>query len=172
MRGLTELPDSYFERFANRPVKIIPYDPKAKVVTSKYILKLRDLLSNFKVEILHRGSTAFGIAGKGEIELGVFPVKKDWGGVIDKLKSHFGKVDNEEENYARFNDDYEGFEIEVILMRGKDAEIDKRLTEYLKTHPKLLKEYESIKYKYAFSKKEYMIQKDKFFRRVVAEIPE
>jgi hypothetical protein len=28
------------------------------------------------VEIIHRGSTSFGIAGKGEIEIGVFPQEK------------------------------------------------------------------------------------------------
>ena len=54
-----------------------------------------------------------------------------WGKVINALKTHLGTVDNLEENYARFNDTYEGFEIEVILLRGHDAVVDKKLTECL-----------------------------------------
>lgn len=48
--------------------------------------------------------------------------------------------------------------------------IDQKLTAYLLAHPKLLKKYEEVKRKYSYSRREYQIQKDKFLRRVVAEI--
>lgn len=172
MRDLPRLPDSYFDRFKDKPVKLYSFDPKAKKIAADYIEKLRKLLSGFKAAFLHRGSTAFGIAGKRDIEIGVYPLNKDWDGVLEKLRGHYGKVDNLEKNYARFNDSVDDFEIEVILMRGREAEVDKKLTNYLLNHPKLLKEYEKLKYKYVYSKKEYMIQKDRFLRRVVEMVPE
>ena len=172
MRNLPQLPDGYFERFKNKPVKIKPFDPRTKKVATNYIAKLKKFLSGFEVEYRHRGSTAFGIPGKNDIEIGIYPVTKDWKGVLKKLTEHFGKVDNLEENYARFNDLVGNFEIEVIMMKGYDAEVDKRLNDYLMNHPGLLKEYEELKYKHANSKRDYMIQKDNFLRKIVAMIPE
>jgi len=172
MRGLPKLPDSYFDRFKGKSVKIYPFDPKTRKIAADYMQKLEELLADFQIEFLHRGSTAFGIAGKRDIEIGVYPSNKDWGSVLEKLRGHYGKVNNLEKNYARFNDAVDDFEIEVIMMRGRDAEVDKKLTNYLPNNPKLLKEYEKLKYKHAYSKKEYMIQKDKFLRKVVEMIPE
>lgn len=170
MRGFTELPKGYFDKYSDKPVKIVKFNPKSSLVADKYIKKIKSLLKNFKVEILLRGSTAFGIAGKGEIEVGVYPTEEDWGEVIKTLKTYFGKVDNLEENYARFNDFYDGFEIEVILLKGHDAIIDKKLTEYLKSSPKVLKQYEGLKYKYSYSKREYMIQKNSFLEEIVKRL--
>lgn len=170
MRGFTKLPKSYFDKYSDKPVKITPFNPRAKIVAHKYIKKIESLLENFKVETLLRGSTAFGIAGKGEIEIGVYPKQEEWGEVIKTLKNHFGKVDNLEENYARFNDNFDGFETEVILLKGHDAIIDKKLTEYLINSPEVLKEYEKLKQKYAFSKREYMIQKNNFLEGIVNKL--
>ena len=127
-------------------------------------------MSKYKVKTLLRGSTAFGIAGKGEIEIGIYPREGDWREIINTLKSHFGQVDNLEENYARFNDKYKSFEIEIILLKGHDAVVDKKLTKYLKSSPKILKEYEKLKRKYSFSKREYMIQKNSFLKKIVHKL--
>lgn len=79
-------------------VKIKPFDTNSKGIAKEYIQVLRELLKGLNLELIHRGSTAFGIAGKGD--------------------------------------------------------------------------YEDLKHRYAFSKKEYMIQKDKFLTMVVGMIPE
>jgi GrpB-like predicted nucleotidyltransferase (UPF0157 family) len=168
MRGFKKLPKSYFNKYSDKPVIIIEYDPKTKLVARQYIDKLEGLLNGFPAEIMHRGSTAFGIAGKGDIEIGVYPIQ--WKETVKLLKDHYGKVDNEEENYARFNDNYKGFEIEVILMRGHDAEVDKKLTEHLKNSPVMLKKYENLKRKYSYSKKEYMIKKNDFFEKLAEKL--
>ena len=170
MRGFTKLPDNYFDKFKDKPVKIVPFNSKSRIIANKYISKIKDVLSDVDVEILHRGSTAFGIAGKGDIEIGIYPSSNDWDKVINKLKKHFGKVNNLEDNYARFNDIFVGFEIEVILMKGFDAKVDKKLTKYLINSPKILEEYEKLKYKYSSSKKEYMIQKNKFLESIVKKL--
>lgn len=132
MRGFKKLPKSYFDKYSGKPVKIIEFNPQSTIVANKYIEELRILLKEFNVDIVHRGSTAFGIAGKGEIEVGIYPEKKDWDSIINKLKLHFGEIGNLEENYARFNHIFNNFEIEIILMKGHNVILDKKLTEYLK----------------------------------------
>lgn len=170
MRGFTKLPRTYFQKYSDNPVKIIPFNPRSQISTKEYIKRLNSLLSKFKVDILLRGSTAFGIAGKGEIEIGVYPLEKDWEEIINILKNNFGAVNNLEENYARFNDKFEGFEIEIILLKGYDAVVDKKLTEYMKNSPEVLKRYEELKNKYSYSKRDYMLQKNKFFEELIKRL--
>ena len=57
-------------------------------------------------------------------------------------------------------------------MKGDEATVDKQLTKYLLTNPEILKRYEALKEKYSFSKREYQMQKDKFLRGVVSQIPD
>lgn len=172
MIGLPKFEKEYFQKFSTKPVTIKPYDPKSKVAAEKYISKLTKLLEGFDVEIIHRGSTAFKISGKGDVELGVYPTKDSWFQVLKKLINHYKSVGCLEKNYTRFNDELAGFEIEVIMMMGREATIDKKLTKYLLAHPEILKEYEVLKEKHSFSKRKYQIQKDKFLRGVVSQIPD
>lgn len=172
MRGLAKLPPEYFEKFSDKSVKIKPFDPNSKKIAGEYVQALRKLFEGLDLELIHRGSTAFGIAGKGDIEIGVYPKEPDWDRVLEKLTQRYGEAGNTEKNYARFNDLFKGYEVEVIVMKGQEAKVDKELTRYLAARPDLLKQYEDLKYKYAFSKKEYMIQKDKFLTKVVRMISE
>ena len=166
------MPDSYFEKFSTNPVSVKPFDPKSKLIAKEYIVLLRNFLKGYRVEILHRGSTAFGISGKGDVEIGIYPSETDWQSVIETLKNYFGELGNIEDDYARFNTEEDGYEIEIILQKGEAAKVDVALTNYFMIHPELLNEYEGVKKKYAYSKREYQIQKDKFLRKVVETIPE
>lgn len=171
MIGPRPLPESYFDKYKDKKVKIKPFDPRTGLVAKKYIETLRGILGSLGDDVVHKGSTAMGIAGKGEIEIGVYPKVGDWDKVVRLLSDHYGKIENQEEDYARFNDVYDGIEIEIILMKGLSAEVDKKLTEYLVSNQQILKEYENLKYEYCYSKREYMIQKDKFFRKIINMIP-
>jgi GrpB-like predicted nucleotidyltransferase (UPF0157 family) len=170
MKGWPDRLKEYFDKFSTNPVLIKPFDPRSREIAENYLEQLKTLLAGLNVELSHRGSTRFGIAGKGDIELGVFPSNEDWSRVLMRLESQYGQAGNVEENYARFNSEFAGYEVEIIVLMGYRAEIDRKLTEYLLQHPELLKEYEQLKSKYAFSRREYQIQKDKFFRRVVADL--
>jgi len=172
MKNFPESDKSYFEKFRTTPVKIRPFNPRSKVIANALIAKLQKLFNKQKVEIIHRGSTAFGIAGKGDIELGVYPTTKDWDSVRILLEKEFGFAGHAEKDYLRFNTKVDDFEIEIIMMTGEVEKIDKALTNYLIARPHLLEEYEKLKYTYAFSKREYQREKDQFLRRVIEEIPE
>lgn len=172
MIGLPEFEKGYFQKFNTKPVIIKPYDPMSKVVAEKYIKKLDNLFEGFNVEIIHRGSTAFKISGKGDVEIGVYPTEQLWHQVLEKLINQYSRIGVIEKNYARFNDEIYGFEIEIIVLKGYEATVDKKLTNYLMTNQEILKKYEQLKIKYAFSKREYQNQKDKFFREIVSMIPD
>ena len=171
MKGFTPLPNGYFTKYATTPVSILPFNPKSRITAERYIEKLAFLLTKFSADISLRGSTLYGIAGKGEIEIGIYPPEKKWKEIIDMLKIHFGKIGTLEKNYARFNDVFDGFEIEVILLRGHDAFVDKKLTEYILHSPKILREYEKLKRKFSYSKREYMIRKNSFFEKIISTLP-
>ena len=74
MKNPPPFPDSYWSKFSDDPVVIKPFDPGSKQIAQDYIKKLKALTSHLNVEsIYHRGSTALGIAGKGDIEIGLIP---------------------------------------------------------------------------------------------------
>mgnify|MGYP001565161754 CR=1 FL=1 len=172
MKNLPPMPGSYFEKFSTKPVFIKPFDPKSRQIAEVCIELLHDLLKGYEVKILHRGSTAFGISGKGDIEIGIYSTEENWKAVIGVLKKYFGELGNIEDDYARFNTEEDGYEIEIILQKGEAAKVDVALTNYFAVRPELLKEYEGVKKKYSYSKREYQIQKDKFLRKIVEIIPE
>lgn len=172
MKQLPEFPERYWEKFDEEPVEIKAYDPESKAVAEAYVQKLERLLEDQEiVDIYHRGSSAWEVVGKGDVEIGVIPGDDRWFETVVKLANHYGEIGNVDEDYARFNDKSEGFGIEVILMRGYTAKLDKKLQGYMTSHPKLLKEYVRVKKKYRYSKREYQRQKDRFFRRVIDTIP-
>lgn len=172
MRPLPVPPPGYYERFKERPVTVKSFDPASRAVAQRYMERLGRMLDGLDAGLQLRGSTAWGIAGKGDIEIGVFPGEGAWDNVIARLAQTFGLPPSLEENYARFNDNAEEFEIEIILLRGYEAEVDRRLSVYMPAHPDLLEEYAALKQRYCFSRREYQRHKDEFFAQVVAAIPE
>jgi GrpB-like predicted nucleotidyltransferase (UPF0157 family) len=172
MKALPLPPDEYYERYKTRPVVVKPFDPAATEVAHRYIRRLRQLLAGLHAGLALRGSTAWGIAGKGDIEIGVYPEGEEWKHVLRALEDSYGPPGNVEPDYARFNDSLGGFEIEIIVLRGYSAVLDHRLASFLAQRPDLLAEYEQVKRQYAFSRREYQRQKDCFFARVVAMMPD
>jgi len=159
-------PPEYFLKYKEKPVKIKPFSLKQEKIASVYLKKVGKLLKSYGLNIVVRGSTAFKISGKGDVEIGVYPKELDWNSVIKELKKEFGNPRNVEEDYVRFNDLHDNTEVEIILQKGEEARQDIKLHKYLLDHTDLLKEYEKIKRKYAYSKREYQIQKNNFLSKI------
>jgi len=173
MRGWDKFDANYFLKYKEKPVKLKPYDPQQEEVALRYLDKIGSLMEGIDIKLLVRGSTAFRIFGKGDVEVGVYPLEKDWKKVAGILAKAYGDPDNVEPDYMRFNhESSEGYEVEIILLKGHEAKVDVKLTEYLMDHPELLKEYEEVKRKSAFSKREYQIRKNDFLTSVIHKIPE
>lgn len=174
MKLLNKFSKEYFLKYRETPVKLKDYNPRQKQIADYYVDKLEKILNGVKVKIVIRGSTLFKIYGKGEVEIGVYTDEENWNVVLDKLRAEFNSPEVVEINYARFNSQYseEEKEVEIIVLKNYEAEVDIKLHEYLLTKPKLLQEYVKIKKKSCHSKREYQIQKDNFLNRVIAQIPE
>lgn len=171
MKGLNKFPDEYFLKYKEKPVRLKPYDPKQQIIADYYLSKLQNIFKGQEVKLMVRGSTAYKIMGKGEVEVGIYPQEKDWNKTKDLLTTTFGEPENVEENYMRFNDEHEGVEVEIIVLMGHEADVDIKLHQYLISHPDLLVSYEQVKRKNCFSKREYQRQKNIFLSEIVEKIP-
>lgn len=172
MIGWNKFDDSYFLKYSEKPVKLKPYIYRQTEIAEIYLEQIKKILDGITPKLIVRGSTAFKILGKGDIEVGVYPSESDWLKVISLLSSKYGPPENVEKDYVRFNSIYGGYEIEIIILKGHEAKVDLALTEYLINHPGLLKEYENVKKTSSFSKREYQIQKNKFLSKVIEMIPD
>lgn len=172
MKGLNKFSDEYFLKYKEKPVKLKSYNPRQQIVADYYLSKLQNIFKDQKVKLMVRGSTAYKIMGKGEVEVGIYPQERDWNITKELLTVAFGEPENIEEDYMRFNDEYEGIEVEIIVLMGHEADVDIKLHKFLISHRKLLKLYEQIKRKYCFSKREYQRQKNIFLSEIIESIPD
>lgn len=172
MKGFPEFSEEYFLQFSEKPVEILPFDQKTLEIADDYVRRIEDILSGLEVEVSVRGAVAFKISGKGDVEVGIYTAEGDWEEVIARLTDFFGEPKKMEAEYVRFNDRYEKFHIEISAMRGGTAKIDRTLYRFFYANPSYISEYEEVKKKYSYSKREYQRQKDKFFRGVFENIPE
>ena len=52
-------------------------------------------------------------------------------------------------------------------MKNYPAKLDRKLHQYFTKNGDALSEYVELKKKFSYSKREYQIQKDKFFRKII-----
>jgi len=172
MKQLPLFPNRYWLKFETKPVIISDYDPRSTNIAKKYIQNISQILTDYPIDaIYHRGSTALQISGKGDIEIGIIPQADYWFDTIVFLSQHFRGLGNLDDDYCRFNDNIDGYDIEIILMKGYTAHLDQKLHEFLSSRPEFLREYEQVKQANAYSQREYNRQKDTFFRKIIALIP-
>jgi len=172
MKGFEPLPREHFQRYSEDPVKILPYDPGILKKSAKLLAALQLILRKSKLKMHLRGSTAYKIAGVGDIEYSVYPSEKQWQSVIDMLNEYFSTPKLVRKEVVIFEKNDNGVDFGVMVLKGKAAEIDKRVHAYLMAHKKLLKEYENLKYKYRYSKRAYKYHKYLFIKEVTEAIPE
>lgn len=170
MRGVPKSSKKYFEQFRTSPLKLLPYDANALTVADKHIQILKGVLIDTKTEIVHRGSTSLGISGKGDIDVAIYATPAEWLKARNILISHFGNPDAFGDEFAAFNLSDGNYKIEISLMKGRQRIVSKALTNFLLQHPQIVKDYEELKQKYCYSKREYLIQRDKFFREIIKKI--
>ncbi len=167
------IPRGWFRKFSRtKTVKIHRFDRAIFGAVKRVKAKLRKLLGK-SVEIEHRGSTALGISGQGEVDLYLrVRGKKDFELAFEKLRKNFGWPGSyyPDEPRARFNYNHKGvkFEIMLVLQNAVDEVEGRLFFNYLKQHKDILKRYEELKLKYALrSKYEYQIAKHKFITKIL-----
>lgn len=158
------------EAIPNIPVTIKPFDEKIRKLAYGYKLKLDKQLAPYRLKATLRGSISLGIEGKGEVDLCIFVPHNKWLTILKYFINYYRRIETLEKEYARFIDFYQDIEIEIALLQGERTKIEKRLSKYLKNDPKKVKDYIRIKRKYAYSKRTYLIQKDKFFKSIIKKL--
>jgi GrpB-like predicted nucleotidyltransferase (UPF0157 family) len=170
MKILGHYNDAYFNRFPETPVVIKPFDPHAVTIAQQYGSALNAFLAPWKIQAVHMGSTALGISGKGEVEFGIFIPATHWFPVIVPLINHYKGIASLTADTAHFNDSFLGYPIEIKPALDTHAKVNLGIMHYLQTHPETLREYEGLKYTYAYSKREYYREKFKFYEQLIKKI--
>lgn len=166
------LPPADYSRYQTKPVPHEPWNPYTKTIASKMVEEIRSQLEGLEFEIFHMGSTALAIAGKNEVELYVYPAPPAWAEVRLRLTTAYGEPGHTSEDFIRFNSELEGFEIEIMQMRGYIGRLNKAVHRFLAEHPELCQEYVEVKRRYCFLKQEYQRHKDLFFEKIIRQIPD
>ena len=161
-----------YNRYTTNPVPHEAWNPYTKTIASTMTAEIKSKLGELEFEIVHMGSTALELAGKNEIELYVYPAPQAWDEVFRILTSAYGEPGYTSPEFIRFNSELEGFELEIMQMRGYVGKLNKAIYRYLSENPELCQEYVEVKRKYCVSKREYQRHKDQFFEKLTRQIPE
>lgn len=177
MKNLNKFSDrnfkKYIEKYKDKPNKIAPFNPQTRKIAEQYTARIDKLLAGYEHQTLLMGAVAFGIAGKKDIDIGVYTDEKNWKYILNLIKEEFGDPEAEEKDFARFiivDQRNSGYEVEIHVYKGYEGELEMKLTKFLKYNKKLTKELEKIKTNFAYSKKEYQWQKNKFYRKVIDQL--
>jgi GrpB-like predicted nucleotidyltransferase (UPF0157 family) len=172
MKPLTQFTKDYFSKFSNRPVNLTPFDPISKIIAKDFIKQLYADLADWSVTIKIIGSTAYEIAGKGSIEIGIFTHGKDRDAILFKLEELYKPMEVKEQDFAEFHHEVQGRSIKVMILSGYAATVNKKMYDFFLNHPDMTKKYEDMKRRFSHSEQEYQEQKQEFLNEIIEELPE
>lgn len=171
MRPL-ELDDETFAYMSDKPVVLKPFDPHTKAVALELMALLDEQLAPWGVRSVLHGSTALEIEGKGEIEVAIYLDDDMWAPVKAHLYARYGLPWFESASFANINAVYQDTDVEIILLRGYDAVVNRALMEYLHASAQARADYVALKRQFAYSRRIYYQQKHQFFNRIIESLPE
>lgn len=164
-------PGDPFARYSEKPVPLRPFDPAALETCAAYRRRLLDLLGP-RARIELRGSTALGLPGKGELDIAVVAAdREEFARYRALLMTAYGAPGSDEAEFARFNDEADGREIEIMVkLAGSAGErAEAAIQERLRFDPDARRRYLELKERYSYSRREYYRQKDRFFQELLAD---
>lgn len=167
---VTRKPREYFNRLADKPVTIKPFDPESKQQALLYLARLNDRLVPLGVAAELFGSVELEIAGKGEWEFALWLTDQQWYPVLIGLINQFGAIYTLSDDFALFEDTDNGQAIEVIAMRGTTAEQNQAVMAFWRNNPAALKVYEQGKAQHAHSKRDYYWWKENLIADILESL--
>lgn len=151
-------------------VKIVPYNPKTKDVFKKQERLIQSALGKESV-VLHEGASAWGISGKGDVDIYI-PVKvKSFNKVYEKLRSLLGDPGSYyQDERVRWNKVDDAIDVEIFLV-NKEADFWKEsiiFWDYIKSHHEALEKYRELKEKAnGSSTRKYYTKKIEFYNEIL-----
>lgn len=171
MKPLNKFTKEFWDRYEEKPVRLIPYSDDMKSLADKYLQKLETLLSGQEVKLEIIGSVAYKIPAS-DVEVAVYATDKNWPEILDILKNKYGDPVNLESEFVRFKIRSEIYKFSIHVHCGYEGEVVKKMTKFMISNPSLLEDYKNLKEKYSFSKREYQYQKNLFMEKVIESIPD
>jgi len=171
MKPLNKFPKEFFDKYEEKPVKLIPYSDEMKSLADKYLQELRILLNGQEVELGTIGSVAYKIPAS-DVEIAIYATEKNWAEILDILKNKHGEPFNLDSEFARFKIREEIYKFSIHVYCGYEGEVVKKMTKFMISNPNLIEDYQNMKEKYCFSQKEYQYQKNVFLNKVIESIPD
>ncbi len=152
-------------------IKIIPYNPKTKLVFLKIEKEIQKVLKN--AYVFHRGATSLGISGQGEVDCYIPVDESAFNDYLEKLTGYFGKAGSIYPlRRARFVKYIDGIKIEIFLINknGDDWINGLRFENYLKNHTEALDKYKKLKEEGSgLSVREYYRRKTEFINDILSK---
>lgn len=170
MKSLNKFTKEFFDRYEEKPVKLIPYLDDMKSLADKYLQELETLLSGQEAELEIIGSVAYKIPAS-DVEIAVYTTEKNWKEILNILKNKYGNPVNLDNEFARFKIRSEIYKFSIHVYCGYEGEVSKKMTKFMILNPGLIEDYKNLKEKYCFSQKEYQYQKNAFLENVTKQIP-
>lgn len=151
-------------------VKIVAYDPRVKEIFEKEKKELQNILGSNAI-VLHEGASAWGISGKGDIDIYIPVPVTEFNISFEKLKASLGEPGSfYQDERVRWNKEVNSTEVEIFLVNldatfWKDSLV---FWDYIKSHPETLEEYRKIKEAAeGTSTREYYTRKTEFINKVL-----
>lgn len=156
-------------------VKIIPYDSRVKEVFKQQQKDVQSILGDDAI-VLHKGASAWGISGKGDVDIYIPVAAEYFDHYFGKLKQAFGEPGNYyPKERVRWNKQVDDIEVEIFLVNQEATFWKESLLfwDYIETHPNMLDEYRRIKEKAGGrSIREYYTRKVIFINKIMQLIRE
>jgi GrpB-like predicted nucleotidyltransferase (UPF0157 family) len=165
---ITKEQEKWISHLGEEKIKIIPYDPKTKIVFEKARQEVQEVLGN--VNVAHHGATSLGISGQGEVDLFIPVDEKCFGYYLEKLIGYFGTPGSiyalERARFVKYIDD---IKVEIMLVnREKDGWRNSvKFKNSLLENPNLLNEYRKLKENSnGLSLQKYYRRKTEFYNKI------
>ena len=154
-------------------VRIAPYDPRAREVFQQQAAALREVLGAEAV-ILHKGASAWGISGKGDVDIYIPVAAEQFDATVEQLKPLLGEPASRYPlRRVRWRRLAHDIEVEIFVANQSAAFYQDSLLfwGHVETHPATLAAYEQVKAEAAgLSTRAYYTRKAIFITKIVQSI--
>jgi GrpB-like predicted nucleotidyltransferase (UPF0157 family) len=124
--------------------------------------------------VLHKGATAWGISGKGDVDIYIPVAVEQFDGCFERLRPVLGEPGSHyPHERVRWNRQVDGLEVEIFLV-NQDAEFYRNnvaFWDYIEAHPDALAKYSRIKEEAGgTSTREYYTRKAIFITAILQSV--
>lgn len=169
---LTQKQKEWVESRSDKPIFVVPYDPRSEELFHKVKDKIQHILGP-QVTVEHSGASSLGISGQDEIDVSIVADKSLFDEYIPKLEKEFGPVRALYPERARFEmrEENKKIDLKIIDVNHPNYMEGKKFEAHLRKHSEDLERYRILKEKCSgMSVKEYYRAKIEFINEILGVV--